>query len=137
MIVLDTNVLSELMKASPDEAVSQWLQGNRGEELCATAITAAEIHNGIEQMLQGRRRKQVREAAGDAFAMVEADLLSFTAEAAMAYSVVLRDRRRAGLPIVVLDAQIAAICLVESAALATKNTQDFARTGVELINPWE
>ena len=137
MIVLDTNVLSELMKEFPEEAVSRWLQGNLGEELCATAISAAEIHNGIERMPVGRRRKQVREAADDAFAVVEGDLLSFTAEAATAYSVVLRDRRRAGLPIAVLDAQIAAICLVEQAALATRNTQDFARTGVELINPWE
>ena len=100
-------------------------------------ITAAEIHDGIEQMPAGRRRRQVREAADVAFAVVEDDLLSFTAEAAMAYSVVVRDRRRAGLPIGVLDAQIAAICLVEQAALATRNTQDFARTGVELINPWE
>lgn len=137
MIVLDTNVLSELMKESPSETVWQWLQGNPDEELCATAITAAEIHDGIEQMPAGRRRRQVREAADVAFAVVEDDLLSFTAEAAMAYSVVVRDRRRAGLPIGVLDAQIAAICLVEQAALATRNTQDFARTGVELINPWE
>lgn len=137
MIVLDTNILSELMKESPNEAVWQWLQGNPDEELCATAITAAEIHDGIEQMPVGRRRRQVREAADVAFAAVEDDLLSFTAEAAMAYSVVVRDRRRAGLPIGVLDAQIAAICLVEQAALATRNTQDFARTGVELINPWE
>ena len=137
MIVLDTDVLSELMKESPNEAVWQWLQGNPDEELCATAITAAEIHDGFEQMPVGRRRRQVREAADVAFAVVEDDLLSFTAEAAMAYSVVVRDRRRAGLPIGVLDAQIAAICLVEQAALATRNTQDFARTGVELINPWE
>ena len=137
MIVLDTNVLSELMKESPNATVWQWLQGNPDEELCATAITAAEIHDGIEQMPVGRRRRQVREAADVAFAVVEGDLLSFTAEAAMAYSVVVRDRRRAGLPIGVLDAQIAAICLVEQAALATRNTQDFARTGVELINPWE
>ena len=137
MIVLDTNVLSELMKESPNATVWQWLQGNPDEELCATAITAAEIHDGIEQMPVGRRRRQVREAADVAFAVVEDDLLSFTAEAAMAYSVVVRDRRRAGLPIGVLDAQIAAICLVEQAALATRNTQDFARTGVELINPWE
>lgn len=137
MIVLDTSVLSELMKDSPDEAVWQWLRGNPDKELCATAITAAEIHNCIEQMPPGRRRRQVREAAQTAFDVVEDDLLSFTAEAGMAYSVVMRDRRRAGLPIGVLDAQIAAICLVEQAALATRNTQDFVRTGVELVNPWD
>jgi predicted nucleic acid-binding protein len=137
MIVLDTNVLSELMKDAPDEAVWRWLSSDPDKELCATAITAAEIHNGIEQMPLGRRRAQVREAAQIAFDVVEDDLLSFTAEAAMAYSVVMRDRRRAGLPIGVADAQIAAICLVEQAALATRNTQDFTHTGVKLINPWE
>ncbi|WP_350274329.1 type II toxin-antitoxin system VapC family toxin [Kribbella sp. HUAS MG21] len=137
MIVLDTNVVSEVMKTSPDAAVWQWLHRNLGKELCITAITVAEIHDGIERMPTGRRRKQVREAADVPFSFAEPDALSFTAEAAMAYSVVMRDRRRAGLPIEPLDAQIAAICLVEQAALATRNTEDFARTGVELINPWE
>ncbi|MGW6199106.1 PIN domain-containing protein [Kribbella sp. NPDC055110] len=137
MIVLDTNVISELMKASPDPAVWRWVNGNLGEELCTTAISVAEIHDGIERMPTGRRRGQVRLAAEEPFAFVEADVLSFTAEAAMAYSVVVRDRRRAGLPIGPMDAQIAAICLVEQAALATRNTQDFIRTGVKLVNPWE
>jgi predicted nucleic acid-binding protein len=137
MIVLDTNVVSELMKESPDAAVWHWLSSNLGEDMYTTAITAAEIHNGVERMPTGRRRKQVREAAAEVFALVEDEVLSFTAEAAMAYPVVMADRRRAGLPIAPLDAQIAAICLVEEAALATRNTEDFARTGVELINPWE
>ncbi|MEI8411780.1 MULTISPECIES: type II toxin-antitoxin system VapC family toxin [unclassified Kribbella] len=137
MIVLDTDVISELMKESPDTAVWQWLHDNLGEELYTTAITAAEIHNGIEQLPAGRLRKQVREAAGGIFALVQDEVLSFTAEAAMAYPVVMTDRRRAGLPIAPLDAQIAAICLVEEAALATRNTKDFVKTGVELLNPWE
>ncbi len=137
MIVLDTDVVSELMKESPDAAVWRWLHSNLGEELYTTAITAAEIQSGIERMPTGRRRRQVREAASDIFALVEDEVLSFTAEAAMAYPVVMTDRRRAGLPIAPLDAQIAAICLVEEAALATRNTQDFARTGVELVDPWE
>jgi predicted nucleic acid-binding protein len=137
MIVLDTNVVSELMKESPDPAVWQWLLDNQDEELWTTAITAAEIHNGIERMPTGRRRKQVRAAADQAFAAVGGEVLSFTAEAAMAYPVVMRVRRASGLPIAALDAQIAAICLVESATLATRDTEDFARTGVALVNPWE
>ncbi|MGW7684353.1 PIN domain-containing protein [Kribbella sp. NPDC054772] len=138
MIVLDTNVVSELMKQVPDAAVWHWTRDNLGAEFRTTAITVAEIHTGIERMPGGRRRTQVREAADAPFAsaFVEDEILSFTAEAAMAYSVVMRDRRRAGLPIEPLDAQIAAICLVEQAPLATRNTADFARTGVELINPW-
>jgi toxin FitB len=139
MIVLDTNVVSELMKETPDTAVWQWMRNNLGEEFRTTAITVAEIHDGIERMPTGRRRTQVRMAADAPFAaaVVEDEILSFTAEAALAYSVVMRDRRRAGLPIGYLDAQIAAICLVEQATLATRNTQDFARTHVELVNPWE
>jgi toxin FitB len=137
MIVLDTNVVSELMKESPNATVWQWLHSNLGEDLYTTAITVAEIHNGIERMPSGRRRKQVRAAADEIFAVVEDEVLSFTAEAAMAYPAVIADRRRVGLPSAPLDAQIAAICLVEEAALATRNTQDFARTGVELVNPWE
>ncbi len=137
MIVLDTNVISELMKESPDPSVWRWVQGNLGKDLCTTAITVAEIHDGIERMPTGRRRNEVRLAVEEPFSFVDAEVLSFTAEAAMAYSVVMRDRRRAGLPIEPLDAQIAAICLVEQATLATRNTQDFARTHVELINPWE
>ena len=80
MIVLDTDVISELMKESPDTAVWQWLHDNLGEELYTTAITAAEIHNGIEQLPAGRLRKQVREAAGGIFALVQDEVLSFTAE---------------------------------------------------------
>ncbi|HEY3560186.1 MAG TPA: type II toxin-antitoxin system VapC family toxin [Kribbella sp.] len=137
MIVLDTNVISELMKESPEPTVWRWVQDNLGKELCTTAITVAEIHDGIERMPTGRRRNQVRLATEAPYLFVEADVLSFTAEAAMAYSTVMRDRRRAGLPIDPLDAQIAAICLVESAALATRNTADFVRTGVRLVNPWE
>jgi predicted nucleic acid-binding protein len=137
MIVLDTNVVSELMKESPDEAVWHWFVAKRPEGLYTTAITAAEIHYGIERLPVGRRRKQVREAAGEVFGDIADEILSFGAEAAMAFPVVVTSRGRAGLPIQSQDAQIAAICLVEEAALATRNTKDFARTGVELLNPWE
>ncbi|MGW6277176.1 PIN domain-containing protein [Kribbella sp. NPDC055071] len=139
MIVLDTNVVSEIMKETPDPAVWQWILDNLGEEFRTTAVTVAEIFDGIERMPGGRRRTQMRLAADAPFAssVVDYEVLSFTAEAATAYSVVMRDRRRAGLPIGTLDAQIAAICLVEQAPLATRNIADFVRTGVQLVNPWE
>ncbi|WP_020386480.1 type II toxin-antitoxin system VapC family toxin [Kribbella catacumbae] len=137
MIVLDTNLLSELMKAAPDELVWSWFQAQLREDLHTTAITVAEIHSGIQRMPNGRRREQVRKTADGMFAAVTDEVLSFTAEAAMAYPVVLDRRTRAGLPIQPLDAQIAAICLVEEATLATRNTKDFVETGVELVNPWE
>jgi predicted nucleic acid-binding protein len=137
MIVLDTNVVSELMKEFPDEAVWHWFVAHRREGLYTTAITAAEVHYGIERLPVGRRRRQVSEAADEIFGGIEDEVLSFTAEAAMAFPVVVTSRGRAGLPIQSQDAQIAAICLVEEAALATRNTKDFVKTGVELLNPWE
>ncbi len=137
MIVLDTNVVSELMKLSPDEAVWRWFQGQRRLDLHTTAVTIAEIHDGIQRMPDGRRKELVRGTADTMLGAVTDEILSFTAEAAMAYPVVLDRRRRTGSPIDPLDAQIAAICLVEEAALVTRNTRDFVHTGVELINPWE
>lgn len=137
MIVLDTNVVSELMKSSPDEAVWQWFLSQRRKDLHATAITAAEIHFGIQRMPDGRRKRLLREAVDILFAEVPDEILSFTAEAAMAFPQVVERRMRAGLPVEHFDAQIAAICLVEEATLATRNTKDFTHTGVELVNPWE
>lgn len=137
MIVLDTNVVSELMKEFPDEVVWHWFVAHRREGLYTTAITTAEIHYGIERLPLGRRRRQVSEAADEVFGGIADEVLSFTAEAAFAFPVVVTSRGRAGLPIQPQDAQIAAICLVEEAALATRNTKDFVRTGVELLNPWE
>lgn len=137
MIVLDTNLVSELMKVAPDEAVWSWFRAQLRQDLHTTAVTVAEIHSGIQRMPDGRRREQVREMADEMFAAVTDEVLSFTAEAAMAYPVVLHRRMRAGLPIQSFDAQIAAICLVEQATLATRNVQDFVETGVELVNPWE
>lgn len=137
MIVLDTNLLSEMMKPEPNDAVSAWLLTQLRENLHTTAITVAEIHSGIQRLPNGRCRDKVRVTADRMFAAVLDDVLSFTGEAAMAYSVVLDRRQRAGLPIQPFDAQIAAICLVEQATLATRNTKDFVETGVELVNPWE
>src|SRR5207249_1764832 len=90
MIVLDTNVVSELMKESPDEAVWRWFLTTRREGLYTTAITAAEIHYGIERLPGGsRRRKLVREAADEIFGEITDEVLPFGAEAAMAFPVVV------------------------------------------------
>ncbi|RZT13185.1 hypothetical protein EV649_6375 [Kribbella sp. VKM Ac-2569] len=137
MIVFDTNVGSELMKPAPDKAVVDWYAAERSKGLCTTAITVAEIRYGLERMPSGRRRTVLSAAADEIFAEFADSILSFDGSAAALYPEVVIGRERAGLPIEHPDAQIAAICRVADATLATRNTKDFQGTGVELINPWE
>lgn len=137
MIVFDTNVGSELMKAEPDESVVRWYDAQRGKGLCTTAVTVAEIRYGIELLPSGRRRTLMAAAADEVFAEFAGMILSFDAAAAALYPEVVIGRRRAGLPIGQSDAQIAAICRAVDATLVTRNTKVFLDTGVELVDPWE
>lgn len=137
MIVLDTNVVSELMKPSPSAAVRDWVLARGGSELCTTSITLAEILYGIERLPSGRRKEILRAAAVDVFHDFEDRVLAFDATSAVHYSSVVDVRVRLGLPINGFDAQIAAICRTHRAALATRNTKDFEHTGVDFINPWD
>jgi len=137
VIVLDTNVLSELVRRDPDPAVLSWLDAQPPGDVATTAIIVAELLYGVARLPAGRRREQL---AGAVAALVDEDLGGrvhpFGMECAEGYAVVVSSRERAGRPISVLDAQIAAICLAHEARLATRNTRDFEHTGVELINPW-
>lgn len=137
MIVFDTNVGSELMKPAPDEAVVKWYAAQHSKSLCTTAITVAEIRYGLQRMPSGRRKVVLSAAADEIFAEFADSILPFEAAAAELYPEVVIGRERAGLPIDHPDAQIAAICRAVDAPLATRNTKDFAGTGVELISPWE
>lgn len=137
MIVLDTNVVSELMKASPAPAVSGWIRTPRRAELFTTSITVAEIRYGIERLAPGRRRELLRDAADDLFSAFSRHVLAFDAVAAERYPEVVIQRDAAGLPIDGFDAQIASVCRAHGAALATRNTKDFEQTGIELLDPWQ
>ncbi|GAA1152357.1 type II toxin-antitoxin system VapC family toxin [Kribbella jejuensis] len=137
MIVFDTNVGSELMKARPDEAVVNWYAGHRSNGLCTAAITVAEIRYGLRRMPSGRRKTVLEAAADEIFDEFAEAILPFDNAAASLYPEVVVGRERAGLPIDLPDAQIAAICRVAGATLATRNTKDFDGTGIELVNPWE
>ncbi|MDX3005782.1 type II toxin-antitoxin system VapC family toxin [Kribbella solani] len=137
MIVFDTNVASELMKAAPDSSVTSWYATYGSMGLYTTAITVAEIRYGIARLPSGRRRTVLSEAAGEIFAEFADSILPFDAAAAGVYPEVVIGRERAGLPIDEADAQIAAICRLTDAVLATRNTKDFVGTGLELVNPWE
>jgi len=138
MIVLDTNVVSELMRSSPDARILHWFSSQSADDLHITAITMSEILYGIELISTARRRETVRAAAEKMFEAVFADrILTFEDRAARAFSQIASSRRRQGKPMADFDAQIAAIARVHGATLATKNPYVFEGCGVRLINPWE
>ena len=137
MIILDTNVLSELMRPSPSVRVVQWIEQHLASDMATTAITEAEILYGIALLPAGRRRNDLAQAAGAMFAEdFEGRVFPFDSEAAAAYAVLCADRRAAGRPISTFDAQIGAICVARGLTLATRNVPDFEGCGLDLINPW-
>jgi predicted nucleic acid-binding protein len=138
MIVLDTNVLSELMRPVPNPLVVDWVASQPPQILYTTSITEAEIFHGVMMMPSGRKRDAFQAAAE---AMFREDfarrVLPFGSDAALPYARIATDRRRAGRPISQFDAQIAAIALSNGATIATRNVTDFEGCSVNLINPWE
>jgi predicted nucleic acid-binding protein len=138
VIILDTNVVSELMRPSPEPRVLRWFGNQAAEDLHVTAITVAEILFGIELISTGRRRDVVRAGAEKMFGDVFADrILTFDDRASHAFSQIASSRRRQGKPMSEFDAQIAAIARVHGATLATRNPYVFEGCGVRLVNPWE
>jgi predicted nucleic acid-binding protein len=137
MIVLDTNVVSELMRPVADPAVLKWLSKQSPDELQNNAITLAEILYGIELLPAGKRKSDLLAGAERLFKVVLGGrVLPFDEHAARSFSQIAAQRRKRGRPIAEFDAQIAAIAQVHSAVLATRNTSDFEGCGVRLINPW-
>lgn len=137
MIVLDTNVISESQRPRPESRVLDWMAAARGEGLHLTATVVSELAEGISRLPHGRRRAQLQD--GLDLMLVEEfpdRVLPFDTEAALAYGHILELRRTFGRPIEVADAQIAAVCLVHDATLATRDTDDFEGLGLTLINPW-
>lgn len=136
MIVVDTNVVSELMRPAPATVVQEWVHGHDARQLCTTAITVAEVRYGIERLTDGRRKELLRAAAVEIFEMFAEQVLPFDLAAAEEYALVVSQRDRLGLPVDGFDAQIAAICRVRGVPLATRNLGDFEKTGIEVIDPW-
>ena len=136
MIVVDTNVVSELMKAEPSARVEAWARRHPASELRLTAITVAEVLYGIERLPRGRRKTAIRRAATEVFGRFAEQILPFDAHAAPYYAEIVDGRDRLGAPISGYDAQIAAICRVHGATLATRNMKDFHHVGIDVVNPW-
>ena len=137
MIILDTNVVSELMKPEPDGAVERWTANQASESLYTTSVTQAEILHGILLLPKGKRRALLEGAAEAMFVEDFADrVLPFGSDAARAYAEIAATRRRSGHPISHFDSQIAAIARVHGATVSTRNTDDFAGCDVRIVNPW-
>jgi toxin FitB len=137
MIILDTNVLSELMRPHPSPRVSGWVAKQSVGELCTTSITEAEILFGIELLAKGKRREQLLAAADAMFAEDLAGRIhGFESDAAKAFAKIAARRRGLGRPIGHADAQIAAIAQVRTAKLASRNVDDFRDCDIEVVDPW-
>lgn len=138
MIVLDTNVLSELMRPAPAHSVVAFVASRPASSQYTTSITQAEILHGILLLPGGRRRARLLSAAIAMFAEDFAGrVLAFGGDAALSYAQIAADRRRAGKPISHFDAQIAAIARSCGASVVARNVHDFEGCGVTVVNPWE
>lgn len=137
MIILDTNVLSELMRATPARGVLTSLARFPAARLHVTSITVAEVMTGLALMPLGRRRSSLEKAAQEMFdEEFSGRTVPFDDLAAHRYAAIVAQRTKSGRPIATLDAQIAAIAFGRGATLATRNGADFLDCGVEIFDPW-
>ena len=138
MILLDTNVVSEVMKTQPAEAVVAWLNGQDSERLYVSAITIGEITYGLRILPDGKRRSGLRERFERFVALAfDQRVLSYDESAARVYGELMGDRKELGLPMSVPDGQIAAIARLNHLAVATRNVLDFEDCGIDVLNPFE
>ena len=138
MILLDTNVVSELMRPAPSQTVMSWLTGQPAASLFISAATEAELRYAVMLLPEGRKRAELVAAIEGMLAEDFAGrILPFDSAAARAFAGIAAGRRQAGRPISQFDAQIAAIAQSRGAELATRNVADFEGCGVEVIDPWE
>ncbi len=138
MIVLDTNVVSELMRASPPPEVLAWLDAQPTSTLFVTTITEAEVLTGIAILPEGRRRRGLTAAAERVFGVLFSErILPFDSAAAHAYAAIVASRRTAGHPISQADCEIASIARSRGAAVATRDVKGFQGCEIEVINPWQ
>jgi toxin FitB len=138
MIILDTNILSELMRPIPSPRVVAWVAKQPATELFTTTVSEAEIFYGIELLTRGKRREILLALAEATFAKdLSGRVVGFESNAARSFSKIAAARRVLGRPISYADAQIAAIAQVRRARLATRDIKDFENCGLDVVNPWD
>lgn len=138
MILIDTNIISEMMRPTPNKNVLLWLNQIDNTKLYISSITIAEISYGIVALAKGKRRSSIEDAFNkmlqDAF---NYRILSFDEIAASWYGKIMTYRKISGKPMGILNGQIAAIARTHNAAIATRNVKDFNDCGIDVINPFE
>jgi hypothetical protein len=137
VILLDTNVVSEAMRIVPDPGVLRWLNESETSDLYLSTITIAEVSYGLQILPEGRRRDAISERFEQFVKRgFSHRVLSFDEPAAIVYGEIMARTRKIGRPMSVPDGQIAAIAKTHNLVVATRNTEDFEPTGMELVNPW-
>lgn len=136
MILLDTNVISELMRQRCDTRVASWFAQNEAEA-ALSAIAIAELAFGIAKLPEGAKRSALTQRLAEWRLHFADRSFSFTANTAILYGEIMANARRNGHNMAVPDAQIAAIALEQDCPLATRNGKDFATTSLKLVNPWD
>ena len=138
MILLDTNIVSEVMKTRPAKAVVAWLNAQASEQLYVSAITIGEIAYGLRILPDGRRRTGLRERFERFVALAfDQRVLNYDEPAARIYGELMGNRKELGLPMSIPDGQIAAIARCGHLTVATRNVPDFENCGIEVVNPFE
>lgn len=136
MIILDTNVISELTKSLVSEHVAAWLAAQDPLELATTTVNEAELLVGIAMLPSGRRKNDLERETIGFLNYLGSRILPFDRDAAKQFPLVALQRRSARCATDLADGQIAAIARIYGATVATRNTSDFEHSGIRLVNPW-
>ena len=136
MIILDTNVISALMRAEPEQAVLDWLDRQPSPSIWTTSITVFEIRTGLAVLPLGRRRRQIQQNFEETLGDLNARVIAFDTPAAAEAATLMARRRQSGRVIELRDTMIAGIAIARRATLATRNTRHFDDLPIPVVDPW-
>ena len=137
MIILDTNVLSALMRQTPDQRVIEWLDEQPRTSVWTTSVTVLEIQFGLQILAAGKRRNLLTEAFDELLKKMDERVVTFDIAAARKAGDLMATRHKQGRPVDLRDTMIAGIALAQHATLATRNTPHFEDAAIPLVNPWD
>lgn len=136
-MIVDTNVVSEVMRGDPSGVIGTWLGHSRNDPLTIAAVSVQEISYGLARLPEGRRRETMTTLWDELRHSLAVQVIELDSGTALLAGEVMAHRERQGHAIGIPDAQIAATCLVHKQSLVTRNVRDFAGLGIDIVNPWE